>query len=59
VGPDTIDAMRDVAARVLGIDAHRTLLQHRDRMIAEADAAGITIVAADAPPLGTPVHVDA
>jgi hypothetical protein len=59
VGPDTIDAMRDVAARVLGIDAHRTLLLHRDRMIAEADAAGITIVAADAPPLGTPVHVDA
>jgi hypothetical protein len=51
--------MRDAAARVLGIDAHRTLVLQRDRMIAEADAAGITIVAADAPPLGTPVHVDA
>lgn len=56
VGPETIAAMRDVSARVLGIDAHRTLLLHRDRMIAEADAAGITVVAADAPPLGTPVH---
>lgn len=59
VGPDTIEAMRDAGARVLGIDAHRTLVLHQDRMIAEADAAGITIVAADAPPLGTPVHVDA
>jgi DUF1009 family protein len=56
VGPDTIAAMRDVAARVLGIDARRTVLLHRDRMISEANAAGITIVAADAPPLGRPVH---
>jgi DUF1009 family protein len=59
VGPETIAAMRDASARVLGIDAHRTLVLQRDRMIAEADAAGIAIVAADAPPLGTPVHVDA
>jgi hypothetical protein len=59
VGPETIGAMRDASARVLGIDAHRTLVLQRDRMIAEADAAGIAIVAADAPPLGTPVHVDA
>ncbi|MCL6641369.1 MAG: UDP-2,3-diacylglucosamine diphosphatase LpxI [Candidatus Rokubacteria bacterium] len=56
VGPDTIATMRDVSARVLGVDARRTVLLDRDRMIAEADAAGITIVAADAPPLGLPVH---
>jgi DUF1009 family protein len=56
IGPETIAVMRAAAARVIGIDAHRTLLIHRDRMIADADAAGITIVAADAPPLGSPVH---
>lgn len=56
VGPDTITAMREASARVLGIDAHRTLIIHRDRMIANADAAGIAVVAADAPRLGMPVH---
>ncbi len=56
VGPGTIATMREASARVLGIDAHRTLIIHRDRMIADADAAGITVVAADAPRLGTPVH---
>jgi len=56
IGPETITVMREAAARVIGIDARRTLLLHRDRMIADADAAGITIVAADAPPLGSPVH---
>lgn len=58
-GPDTIAAMRDVSARVLGIDGRRTVLLHRDRMLADADAAGITVVAADAPPLGSPVHAPA
>ncbi len=56
IGPETIAVMREAAARVIGIDARRTLLLHRDRMIADADAARITIVAADAPPLGSPVH---
>jgi DUF1009 family protein len=56
VGPDTIAAMRDASARVLGIDARRTVLLDRDRMIAAAEAAGITVVAADVPPLGSPVH---
>lgn len=55
IGPGTIATMREASARVLGIDAHRTLIIHRDRMIADADAAGITVVAADAPRLGTPV----
>jgi DUF1009 family protein len=58
VGPDTIAAMRDVSARALGIDGRRTVLLHRDRMLAEANAAGITIVAADAPPLGRPVDAE-
>jgi hypothetical protein len=56
VGPETIAVMREARARVLGIDAHRTLLLDRQRMIAEADAAGITVVSADAPPLGRPVY---
>ncbi len=56
IGPETIAVMREAAARVIGIDARRTLLLHRDRMIADANLAGITIVAADAPPLGSPVH---
>lgn len=56
IGPETIAVMREAAARVIGIDARRTLLLHRDRMIADANAAGMTIVAADAPPLGSPVH---
>ncbi len=57
VGPETIEAMREVGARALGIDGRRTLLLHQDRVIAEADAAGITVVADDLPPLGTRVDV--
>lgn len=56
VGPETITAMRQAGARALGIDGRRTLLLDRDRVLAEADAAGITVVAADLPPLGTPVR---
>lgn len=55
VGPETVAVMREAGASALGIDARRTLLLHRERLIASADQAGITIVAADAPPLGTPV----
>ncbi|MGQ0568918.1 MAG: LpxI family protein [Armatimonadota bacterium] len=52
VGPETIAVMRAVGARALGIDARRTLLLHRDRMMADADVAGIAVVAAEAPALG-------
>jgi DUF1009 family protein len=55
VGPDTIAALRDAGARVLGIDARRTLLLDRARTIADADAADIAVVAAEAPPLGQPI----
>ncbi|MBI3998378.1 MAG: LpxI family protein [Armatimonadetes bacterium] len=56
VGPGTVAAMADVQSRILGIDARRTLLLNRERMIADAEAAGITVIAVDAPPLGTPLH---
>ncbi len=59
VGPDTIAAMREVGASALCVDARRTLLLQRERLIQDADDAGIAVVAADAPPLGTPVHGDA
>ena len=55
VGLETIRAMRDVGARALAIDGRRTLLLQRDRVIAEAEAGGIAIEAADTPPLGTPI----
>lgn len=55
VGPETIAAMREVAARVLCIDARRTLLLEREAMVTAADEGSITVVAVDAPPLGTPV----
>ena len=45
VGLQTIDAMRAVKARVLVIEAGKTLLFDRERMIQEADLAGITIFA--------------
>lgn len=59
IGPDTIAVMRGAAARVLCVDARRTLLLDRERLIRAADEAGIAVVAVDAPPLGTPVHGDA
>lgn len=55
VGPQTIAVMREVGGRALGIDGRRTLLLDRERVIEEADAAGIVVVADDLPPLGTPV----
>jgi hypothetical protein len=44
VGLPTIAVMRDCDATALSVDAGRTLLFDRDQMLAEADAAGITIV---------------
>jgi len=45
VGLKTIRVMGQATARVLAIDAGKTLLFERDRMIKEADQAGIAIVA--------------
>jgi len=46
VGPQTIAVMRETGATALAIDAGRTLLIDRTALIAQADDAGITILAA-------------
>jgi DUF1009 family protein len=45
VGPTTVATMREAGATALGLDAGRTLLVDREAMVAEADRAGIAIVA--------------
>jgi DUF1009 family protein len=47
VGLPTIEVMRRCGATALAIDARRTLLFDRERLLAEADAAGITIDSAE------------
>ncbi|MBZ5516015.1 MAG: UDP-2,3-diacylglucosamine diphosphatase LpxI [Acidobacteriia bacterium] len=44
VGPRTIEVMRRANATALALDAGRTLLFERSRLIAEADEAGIAII---------------
>lgn len=44
VGPETIAAMKSVAARVLAVEAGRTLLFDRERMLEAARAADIAVV---------------
>ena len=45
VGPQTIAALSAVRGAVLAVEAERTLLLERDRLIAQADDAGIALVA--------------
>jgi DUF1009 family protein len=45
VGPPTIDQMVIAGATALVLDAHRTLLVDRERLIATANAAGIAVAA--------------
>jgi DUF1009 family protein len=45
-GPQTIDVMRETGTTALAIDAGRTLLLDRDDMLARANAAEVTIIAA-------------
>jgi DUF1009 family protein len=47
VGMTTIEVMREVDARVLALEAGRTIMIDRDEMIRAADAAGIAIVAVE------------
>lgn len=47
VGPRTIEVMIGANARALALDAGKTLLFERERMIREADEAGIAIVACE------------
>jgi DUF1009 family protein len=44
-GPNTIAVMRETGTTVLAVDAGRTLLIDREAFIADADAAGIAVVA--------------
>jgi DUF1009 family protein/predicted dehydrogenase len=44
VGSDTIESMKRVNARVLVVEAGRTLMFDRDKMIDAADSAGISIL---------------
>ncbi len=57
IGPETIASMRAIGARALGIDGRRTLIVDQERVVREANAAGMVIVAADTPPLGEAVDV--
>jgi hypothetical protein len=43
-GPDTIRAMREAGARVLALEAERTILLDREEFLAKADAAKIVVV---------------
>ena len=47
VGMTTIETMREVDARVLALEAGRTIMIDRDEMIRAADASGIVIVAVE------------
>jgi DUF1009 family protein len=47
VGMTTIEVMREVRARVLALEAGRTLMIDRDEVVRAADAAGIAIVAVE------------
>ncbi len=44
VGPDTVEVMREVKARVLAIEAGATLVMDRVEMVRRADAAKIAVV---------------
>jgi DUF1009 family protein len=43
-GAGTLEAMREAGARVLAVEAMRTLLIDRDAFLAQADSAGIAVV---------------
>ena len=47
VGPNTIELMAEVGAKVLAVESGRTLLLERDRLVSAADAAGIVVLAFD------------
>ena len=44
VGPDTVEVMREVKARVLAVEAGATLVMDRDEMVRRADKAGVALV---------------
>lgn len=54
VGLATVQAMRRASARVLSVDAGRTLMFEREAMIRAADESGIAIVGRPTPPRAEP-----
>lgn len=44
VGPDTLRSMREVSARVLAVEAEKSILLNREKLLKEADEAGIAVV---------------
>jgi UDP-2,3-diacylglucosamine hydrolase len=52
VGPQTVEAIAASGGTALAIEAGRTILLERGRLVAAADAAGIAVVACDAPDPG-------
>jgi DUF1009 family protein len=49
IGIQTIETMKRARATCLAIEAHRTLLFDRDKVVTTADQAGITIIAVEHP----------
>jgi UDP-2,3-diacylglucosamine hydrolase len=47
VGPGTLDAMREAGARVLAIDAGRTLLLDRPAFLERAEAERVAVLGLD------------
>ena len=45
VGPETIREMRAVEARVLAVEAEKTLMVDKPTVVRQADAAGLCVVA--------------
>ncbi len=54
VGPATLEVLRAVGARVLAVEARKTLLLEGDRLLALAREAGITLVARSGAAASTP-----
>jgi DUF1009 family protein len=44
VGPDTLKSMENVNAKVLALEAHRSMIVDRETVIRVAESAGIVIV---------------
>ncbi|HEV8339109.1 MAG TPA: UDP-2,3-diacylglucosamine diphosphatase LpxI [bacterium] len=51
IGPETVEAMAAVRARVLAVEAGRTIVLARETLAAAAVQARITVTAVEAPPL--------
>jgi DUF1009 family protein len=44
IGPDTLNAMVDIQARVLAVESRKSIILNREKLISDAEEAGISIV---------------